>query len=183
MPTFVDAQTPTRVYLNPALVMLAGRRLGPTHGGLTLTITPDEVEITADGKNQALVGMRYTRSVTLTAEFQLKELSTENLNIVHRGASTGSAGSRVWTMPANMTLYQAGQYAGTLQIFYQNAATGAYLCTECDNGIASGSIVPGESGEMTLQVTYNSVAPIATPDALPWRTREVAALPNEVGGP
>jgi len=189
MATGLDAQTPARMVLLPALVMIGGRRLGPTRGGVELSFSEDYRQPEADGVNQPVVGFGYTLSKQVTATFSVLEFSTENMRLANDNvAGTGSAPNLTFTPFPNMTMYGAAQFMQSpgLQVFCpfsDPAVPGFYEFNILTGRVRAVPTVSGANGEALLQFTVTSAAPIATPDAVPYAWGRTATVPTEVGGP
>lgn len=188
MATGLDANTPNRMVLLPALVRVAGRSIGPTRGGVTITETADEVQPEADGVNQAVVGFAYKRSTTVQVEFTALEFSPENLALANDNiAGTGTAPNLTYTKFANMTLMPSAQFLQSpgLQIYVPTTeATPGFYCLTVPNGRIRGTVnLAGATGEGTISFTVTSATTAGAPDAIPYTWSRVAALPGEVGGP
>jgi hypothetical protein len=189
MATGLDANTASRMTILPALVRIAGRSIGPTRGGVTLTYGEEVVQPEADGVNQAIVGFAYKRSTTISVEFAALEFSPENLALANDNvAGSGTAPNLTFTPFANMTMMGAAQYLQSpgLQIFvpFSDPAVPGFWTLTVPNGRVRGVVnVGGATGEGTIQFTVTSAALASAPDAVPYTFGRVAALPSEVGGP
>lgn len=188
MATGLDSNTSSRLVLLPALVRVAGRSIGPTRGGVTVTETRDEVQPEADGVNQAIEGFAYKRSHTVQVEFTALEFSPENLALANDNvAGTGSAPNLTWTPFANMTMMGAGQYLQSpgLQVYVPTTeGTPGFFCLTVPKGRVRGAVnLAGATGEGTISFTVTSAVAAGTPDAIPFTWSRVAALPGETGGP
>ena len=188
MPSQFDSSTPTRWVLNPLLVYINDRQVGPTRGGVTISITPEIVQPEMDGVNQMIVGASYKRSESVEVSFSLVEFSENNMQLgVNNVAPTGTAPNVTLTPFGNMSLMQAGQFMGApgLRMYgkFTDPTTAGYWFFFMPNGLITASFAPGASGEMTMAYSIKSAAPAATPDASVYTYGRVAALPSEVGGP
>lgn len=189
MATGLDANTPTRLLLLPALVRIAGRSVGPTRGGVELTFSEDYVQPEADGVNQPIVGFGYTRSKQVTATFSVLEFSAENMALANDNvAGTGTAPNLTFSPRANMTMYSSTEFMASpgLQIyvpFSDAGVPGFYTLQILTGRVRATPVLSGANGEATMQFTVTSAAPLATPDAVPYSWARVATLPSEVGGP
>lgn len=188
MPSQFDTSTPTRFVLNPLLVYIGDRQLGPTRGGVSISITPDIVQPEMDGVNQMVVGAAYKRSEPVEVSFSLVEISGLNMQLgAMNQAPTGTAPNITLTPYANMTIMGSGQYMPSpgLRMYGQftDTAVPGFWFFFVPNGMIVASFQPGASGEMTMQYTIRSAAAAATPDGTVYTYGRVAALPTEVGGP
>ncbi len=189
MATGLDANTTSRMILLPALVRIAGRSIGPTRGGVTITTAEVYVQPEADGVNQEIVGFGYKRSTTCTVEFSALELSPANMALIHDNvAPIGTPPSLTWQPYPNMTMFTAAEFLQSpgLQIYapFTSVSEPGFMVFTLTSGRVKGMIdTSGAMGEGTIKFTVTSAVAAGTPDALPWSWAKVAALPAETGGP
>lgn len=188
MATGLDASTSMRLLLLPALVRVAGRSVGPTRGGVTVTFSQDYVQPEADGVNQAIVGFGYTRSKTAQVEFSALEFSAPNMQLANENAApTGTSPNFTYTPPANMNMYGSSQFMASpgLQIYvpFSDTGTAGFYFLSVPNGrIVASPDISGATGEATLRYTITSAVAASSPDAIPYTWGRVATLPSETGG-
>lgn len=188
MPSQIDSNTSSRFVLNPLLVYVADRQLGPTRGGTAITITRDVVQPEMDGVNQGIVGASYKRSEVVQVEFSVVEFSAANMNLMNFNVgASGTTPNFTYTPFANMTMMAAGQYMGSpgLKMYgtFTDTTTPGYFFFLMPNGLITAVPEFAASGEATLKITITSAVSSSTPDATPYTFGRVATLPTEVGGP
>lgn len=184
MPSGIDAQTGIRQVLNPGIVYAAGRRLGPTRGGVTVNITREYVQPEMDGVNQRVTGIGYIKQQQITLEFSIVEFSTENLSLAsHNRTGTGTGVNLTANPFANMTLLDA--YASNIQVFWQflDGTTPGWYFITIPTALVETQLESGADGTMSMRFTVSSYVAPANPDAIGFTQGRVAALPTEVGGP
>ncbi len=189
MATGLDANTPGRLLLLPALVRINGRSVGPTRGGVTATFSQDYVQPEADGVNQPIVGFGYTRSKQVTLEFSVLEFSADNMQLANDNvAGTGTLPNLTYSPRANMTMYSASEFLASpgVQIYcpFSDGSTPGFYTLQVTTGrVVAVPDLSGANGEATMRFTITSAAPLATPDVVPYSWGRVATLPSETGGP
>ena len=188
MPSFIDTSTASRFVLNPLLVYIGTRRVGPTRGGVTISIARDIVQPEMDGVNQGIVGAKYVRSETATVEFSVVELGEQNFTAANMLiAGTGTTPNLTYSGVPNMTLLTTANYLPTEGFRgyaqFTDPAIPGYYFFSIPNGIITAVPEFGASGEATLKFTITSEALASAPDAKTFSWGRVATLPAEVGGP
>ena len=184
MPSGIDTNTGARQVLNPGIVYAGGRLLGPTRGGITVTIDREYVQPEMDGVNQRTTGIGYFKSQQITLEFSLVEFSAENLSLANFSrAGTGTAPNLVDSPFPNMTRFDG--FASNIIVYWQilDAATPGWYYVSIPTAMVQSQIESGADGTMTVRLTVASYVSPATPDAVGFARGRVATIPAEVGGP
>jgi hypothetical protein len=187
MATGLDANTASRLVLNPGLVYMNQRLVGPTRGLGSMVIARDMVQPEADGVNQGIIGFEYPRSQTATLEFAVLEHSPENMLMANMfKAGVGTAPNLTYTAPDNMRLLVTANYLpGPIIVYspFTDAAVPGFMFARIDQGLVTSQLEGGSQGEALIRYTVTSRATAASPDAVTWSFGRVASIPAEVGGP
>ena len=184
MASLLDVNTGARQVLNPGLVYVGGRALGPTRGGVAVTIDREYVQPEMDGVNQRVTGIGYYRSQQITLEFSLVEFSPENVSLGNFSRSgTGTAPNLVESPFPNMTRFDG--FASNVVVYWQilDAAVPGFRFVSIPTAMIQSQLESAADGTATMRFTVQSYVAPATPDAIGFSTGRVATIPAEVGGP
>ena len=184
MPSGLDVNTGARQVLNPGTVYVGGRLLGPTRGGISVTIDREYVQPEMDGVNQRTTGIGYLRSQQMTLEFSLVEFSPENVSLgSFSRTGTGTAPYLTENPFSNMTRFDG--FASNIVVYWQilDTAVPGFRFVSIPTAMIQSQMESAADGTATMRVTVQSYVGPATPDAVGFSTGRVATIPAEVGGP